>query len=75
MHLVVYLWAESERKRTKRGQGKRKKRKIITEVGSAVSGTAGFRFVSQKSVPVSHWLSRQNWGLSFVFKNLQEYVS
>lgn len=61
--------------RTKRGQGKRRKRKIITEVGPAVSGTAGFRFVSQKSVPVSHLFSRLNWGLSFVFKNFQECIS
>lgn len=45
----MYLWAESEEKRTKR-VGKKEK-EIITILGSAVSATAGFRFVSQKSVP------------------------
>lgn len=73
MHLVVHLSIVRElgEEKKKRGQGKRRKRKIITEVSPAVSGTAGFRFVSQKTVPV---LPRLNWGLSFVFKNLQEYI-
>lgn len=68
----TFIYCQRVRGREKkRGQGKRRKRKIITEVSPAVSGTAGFRFVSQKTVPV---LPRLNWGLSFVFKNLQEYI-
>lgn len=65
----AFIYGQRVRGREQKGDGKRRKRKIVTEVGPAVSGTAGFRFVSQKSVPVSHLLSRLNWGLSFVFKN------
>lgn len=49
------MYLDSEGKRTKRDGKKEKKRNIITGLGPAVYGTAGFRFVSQKC-PICHYI-------------------